>query len=102
MRRLIALCLLCLMSAVQIYAQDSTLTPYEIALHRIEAARETNAIELDLGTLGLTELPREIGQLNNLQVLDLHDNQLMTLPPEIGRLSNLTILILADNQLTIL
>jgi internalin A len=102
MSRWIAFCLLCLMIAAPLYAQDNTPTPYEIALQRIEAARERNATELDLAYLGLTELPPEIGQLSNLILLMANTNQLTNLPPEIGLLGNLQGLSLQGNQLTTL
>src|SRR6266568_6393702 len=54
---------------------------------------------LDLSDLQLAELPREIGQLTNLQTLSLEDNQLTQLPPEIGQLTNLQTLALEGNQL---
>src|SRR6266700_1308234 len=55
---------------------------------------------LDLSDLQLAELPREIGQLTNLQTLSLEDNQLTQLPREIGQLTNLQTLSLEGNQLT--
>ncbi|EMS89038.1 leucine-rich repeat domain-containing protein, partial [Leptospira noguchii] len=48
----------------------------------------------------LKTLPKEIGQLKNLQELDLHNNQLATLPKEIGQLKNLQFLNLSQNQLS--
>ncbi|WP_000541501.1 leucine-rich repeat domain-containing protein, partial [Leptospira interrogans] len=45
-------------------------------------------------------LPKEIGQLQNLQYLDLNDNQLTTLPEEIKQLQNLRELNLGDNSIT--
>ncbi|WP_236713460.1 leucine-rich repeat domain-containing protein, partial [Leptospira interrogans] len=50
----------------------------------------------------LTTLPKEIGQLENLQELYLNDNQLTTLPKEIGQLKNLQTFISFNNQLTML
>lgn len=100
MRCLIALCLLCLIIAIPIHAQDDS--PYDIALQRIEEARISGATSLDLMGLGLTELPPEIGQLSSLQDLSLGWNRLMTLPPQIGQLSNLQSLRLSYNQLTTL
>ena len=47
-------------------------------------------------------LPREIGQLSQLQGLYFHDNQLTALPPEIGQLAQLQQLWLSGNQLTAL
>ena len=62
--------------------------------------------ELDLAGLDLVELPPEIGELTQLQVLILgkwdqgaKGNRLTTLPPEIGQLKNLTSLNLSNNQL---
>ncbi|PZV16764.1 MAG: hypothetical protein DCF22_04435 [Leptolyngbya sp.] len=50
----------------------------------------------------LTELPAEIGQLQNLQSLYLYQNQLTALPAEIGQLQNLRTIRLCGNQLTAL
>ena len=55
---------------------------------------------LDLSDLQLAELPREIGQLTNLQTLSLEDNQLTQLPREIGQLTNLRRLSLGFFQST--
>jgi len=59
-------------------------------------------ITLNLSDLDLTTLPKEIGQLVNLQRLDLNNNQLATLPEEIGQLVNLQRLNLNNNQLATL
>ena len=48
----------------------------------------------------LKTLSAEIGQLSQLTTLDLSDNQLSSLPPEIGQLSQLTTLDLSSNQLS--
>ena len=48
----------------------------------------------------LTELPLEIGQLQNLQILSMYQNYLTELPPEIGQLQNLQQLRVDDNRLT--
>jgi hypothetical protein len=73
---------------------------YQEALRRIEAARVSGATELDLSTLGLKELPPEIGQLTALAHLTLYVNQLTSLPPEVGQLENLISLSIRSNQLT--
>jgi small GTP-binding protein len=77
-------------------------TPEETALDRIRQAADSGAESLDLSNLGLTSLPPEIGQLNNLTMLVLSNNQLTSLPLEIGQLTNLLYLGLSDNLLTIL
>jgi hypothetical protein len=96
MRKRVLALILCLLLSGLVSAQDNTQTPYEIALERIEAARQSDATELNLNGLGLTELPPEIGNLTNLQVLGLGSNQFSTLPPEIGNLINLQSLILGE------
>jgi Leucine-rich repeat (LRR) protein len=100
MRRLLVVCLLCLMTVAPLYAQDDD--PYAIALQRIEEARETSAIELDLSNLGLVEIPPQIGQLSNMHTLNVSYNGIRILPPEIGQLGNLQVLNLSFNHLTIL
>ncbi|HEX9991123.1 MAG TPA: COR domain-containing protein [Chloroflexia bacterium] len=64
-----------------------------------EIGQLTNLQTLNLSSNQLTQLPREIGQLTNLQNLRLNGNQLSQLPPEIGQLTNLRALILGNNQL---
>ena len=48
----------------------------------------------------LTELPEEISQLTNLQVLSCEDNKLTELPKEISQLTNLQHLYCCRNKLT--
>ncbi|EMY12742.1 leucine rich repeat protein [Leptospira weilii str. Ecochallenge] len=69
----------------------------------------TNALQnpskvrvLNLSFQKLSTLPKEIGELQNLQTLDLFDNKLTVLPKEILQLQNLQRLDLSHNQLTIL
>lgn len=91
------------MSAVLAYLRnqaDEQLSPYDIALARIEEAAASEATTLDLSDLGLTVLPPEIGQLTNLQALYIGNNELTSLPPEIGKLTQLTVLHAMDNALT--
>lgn len=48
----------------------------------------------------LTTIPKEIGNLKNLDQLVLNANALTTIPKEIGNLENVTSLVLASNPLT--
>ncbi|MBN2443483.1 MAG: leucine-rich repeat domain-containing protein, partial [Spirochaetales bacterium] len=66
----------------------------------VEIGQLQNLQVLDLGDNQLTEIPAEIGQLQNLQVLSLRDNQLTEIPIEIGQLQNLLVLYLMQNPLT--
>ncbi|MCK5523442.1 MAG: leucine-rich repeat domain-containing protein [Thiomargarita sp.] len=71
-------------------------------LQVIEKAVKDKATTLELSNKGLTELPPEIAQLVNLQVLYLSRNQLTALPPEIAQLVNLQWLEINENKLTAL
>jgi internalin A len=102
MRRLLLICCLLLGISSLSLAQDETQSPYEIALERILEAEQSGATELNLKSLGLTELPPEIGNLTNLLTLDLFANQLTSLPSEIGNLTNLQRLLLTKNRLVTL
>ena len=75
---------------------------YQIAQERIEAARRTNSVRLNLSSLELTELPPELWTLAHLRVLWLSDNQLAALPPEVGALRQLERLRLDKNALAAL
>ena len=59
-----------------------------------------SAVELDLRSLGLSELPRNIGKLKNLRTISLYNNSLTKLPVELGNLTNLVALDLSENRLT--
>lgn len=47
---------------------------------------------------GITNLPKEVGELKNLVSLDLTHNELETLPAEIGNLSELKSIVLHNNK----
>jgi Leucine-rich repeat (LRR) protein len=49
---------------------------------------------------GLTEIPKEISNLNNLEILYLEQNQINEIPKEIFNLSNLKTIWLEENQIT--
>ena len=73
---------------------------YDKALKAIETCLRGRELTLDLGELGLSRLPPEIGQLTALTQLHLFDNALSSLPPQIGQLMALTGLNLSGNQLS--
>ncbi|HRJ16967.1 MAG TPA: leucine-rich repeat domain-containing protein, partial [Saprospiraceae bacterium] len=83
--------------ALDVRLRRETLSPEEQALLLIKAARNSQTLGL---SLGLTQLPAEIGSLSHLTELYLYGNQLTSLPPEIGQLSELTLLNLDGNQFT--
>ena len=76
-------------------------TPTEVTLWGVVYSVE-NTTNLNLQSHGLTgEIPPEIGNLINLEILRLGNNELTgSIPPEIGNLTNLTQLFLNSNQLT--
>ena len=77
-------------------AQDRNLQILQKAINGRDPASIT---ELDLFYNGLTSLPSEIVQLQNLERLYLHNNNLTSLPSEIGRLKNLSFLYIYDNNI---
>ncbi|MBF0466451.1 MAG: TIR domain-containing protein [Nitrospirae bacterium] len=68
-------------------------------LEIINRAYRDSETYLDLSNRGLTTLPPDIGNLNNLQTLDIYNNQLTALPHEIGKLNKLTDFFVSDNPL---
>ena len=78
-------------------AQDKA---YQKAEKKIEEALGTGATRLDLSSMKLTELPKSLGQLTQLQELDINDNRLTALPESLGRLIKLQELSVYGNQLT--
>ena len=69
------------------------------ALRRIDKARRSKAIELDLSNLNLTSLPDSLFRLTNLESLYLHTNQISAIPDSLAQLANLHNLNLRDNQI---
>lgn len=70
----------------------------EIALARIKEAKEYNSRVLDLSELDLEEIPREIGELQELTHLFLQKNRIEDLEP-LAPLKKLQVLALYDNQI---
>ena len=68
-------------------------------LRRIEEAARCNSKRLDLSWQGLTAIPTEIFQLQNLTSLYLYNNQIVEIPDAIAQLQNLTMLDLRNNQI---
>ena len=83
-----------------LYAVGIYLEYYNLTKIPKEIGNLTNLQELDLSNNKLTEIPKEIGNLTNLQILNLGHNRLKKIPKEIGNLINLQKLWLEDNQLT--
>jgi Leucine-rich repeat (LRR) protein len=99
MRRYWLILSLLLYMTIPLQAQDNP-TPYDIALQRIQEAADSGATELQLSTLGLTEVPSEVWHLISLEGLYLNGNELTSLPPEISLLINLHVLGVTNNHLT--
>lgn len=74
----------------------------EKVIQLIKEASKKNLITLYLDGYNLTELPPEIGRLDNLKELNLYGNDLTELPSEIGKLKSLTELNLSRNHLSLL
>ncbi|MBL8828369.1 MAG: leucine-rich repeat domain-containing protein [Planctomycetaceae bacterium] len=75
---------------------------FRYAIQKIEETRQYKELKLDLGQMGLTELPESLGQLTQLQSLNLSRNRLTMLPESLGELTQLESLELCRNQLTVL
>ncbi|MCJ8274022.1 MAG: GTP-binding protein, partial [Psychrosphaera sp.] len=72
---------------------------YEEALRRIQAAKETQAAELDLMELDLTELPASLCELTQLEELDISDNLFKEIPAIVFKLISLKQLLAFANQI---
>lgn len=82
---------------------------YQRAELQVEEARQSRAKKLDLSaewdekdSEKLTELPKSLGQLTQLQSLDLSGNQLTALPQSVGQLTKLRFLSLSANGFKVL
>ncbi|MBL0265422.1 MAG: leucine-rich repeat domain-containing protein [Leptospiraceae bacterium] len=68
-------------------------------LQIIQEAKEKKNKSLKLSTQKLTEIPLEIFDLEQLEVLDLRNNQIEKIPNEISKLKNLKRIILGRNKI---
>jgi Leucine-rich repeat (LRR) protein len=73
-------------------------TPLDI-LAKIEQAKRFRAKVLDLSNAGLTEIPEEIFDVDNLERLNIRTNQIRTIPADIRRLVKLKWLDVRGNPL---
>jgi len=71
-------------------------------LDKIEAARKTGALNLDLSKMNIKCIPAEIGELTDLICLNISGNSLEELPEEIGLLLNLRGLDASRNRIRLL
>ncbi len=75
---------------------------YYEAVKKIEEARLSKELNLDLRKMGLTELPDSFEELKNLQTLNLSFNQLEVLPKSFWKLTNLRSLNLSENYFSVI
>jgi len=75
---------------------------YYVAKRIIQEAWDFDKTILDLGNIGLTEVPKLLGRLSQIKSLDLSYNHLMELPDFIGSLTQLQSLNLSNNRLATL
>ncbi|MBI5456624.1 leucine-rich repeat domain-containing protein [Candidatus Kaiserbacteria bacterium] len=93
--------------------EESSQTPQMLALTAVNRSGQglsempkeilsmTQVQELDLSNNNLTgALPAEIRHLSSLEVLNISNNKMTGLPAELGQLSKLRVLNAANNQLT--
>ena len=69
-------------------------------LLKIENAIKNNADSIDLSTLNLSEVPKELLKLKSLKRINLSGNPLEKLPDWFGEFENVEVLDLKDCQLT--
>ncbi|CAO3692031.1 unnamed protein product [Rhizopus stolonifer] len=87
-------------------------TPYDIVRRVVDKVIDNGIEKVDLGHIGLNEIPKEVGDLAyvtvlrkdivktaSLQLYFLRNNQLTSIPPDIALLENLVELSLGNNQL---
>nr|WP_235596146.1 leucine-rich repeat domain-containing protein [Leptospira weilii] len=94
-RLTILLILICISCKLQ--AQSNEAQTYSNLTEALKNPKDVR--QLDLTAKELTALPKEIGQLRNLQTLNLGSNRLTTIPEEIAQLRNLRTLHLKGNPI---
>src|ERR1039458_4945942 len=72
----------------------------EEAARRIEKARRSNAVDLDLSFLDLDAIPDSLAKLEQLQSLNLAGNQITVIPDCLAELAQLRGLHLSANHIT--
>lgn len=73
---------------------------YRAATEAIAEAQRLDARELDLSSMGLTELPQSLGELTQLHALNLSSNRLERLPESLAQLTKLRSLNVRGNELS--
>ena len=71
----------------------------DYVLRIIEEAARSNSKELDLSRQGLTEIPTEVFQLQNLRSLNLYSNKIVKISDSIAQLQNLIEINFSSNQI---
>jgi Leucine-rich repeat (LRR) protein len=80
-------------------ASDSSYQKAEKAIRKVRASGD---VALDLGGMGLGQLPKSLGRLPYLQSLDLSSNKLTTLPEWLSQFTQLRNLNLSNNKFSAL
>jgi Leucine-rich repeat (LRR) protein len=62
----------------------------------VNKLKAKNPTELDLKDRGISEIPQNIEQLDQLVKLNLSNNKLTSLPPQIGNLGTFSVLTLTQ------
>ncbi|WP_080056475.1 leucine-rich repeat domain-containing protein [Spirosoma aerolatum] len=77
------------------YNKLTTITDADVKTLR----RMRKLSDLNLYSVGLSQLPTSIGRLKRVKVLDLYYNKFIELPPQIGKMKRLEQLAVAHNEL---
>jgi len=82
------------------YLKDLSIEKIKFVFKLTDSIEEINSLQLlYLYKNKIKEIPKEIGNLINLNYLDLSDNKIKEIPKEIGNLTNLKRLDLNDNKI---